>query len=249
MNHNDAKDRLYSLWADTAKAFASPKRLELLDLLSQGERSVEALARESRSAINNTSAHLAVLKSARLVETRKVAQFVLYRLADDGVVGLLHGLQAVTRHHNFEVDHLVRAHFEGRDALEAVDAAELHRRLSAGEVTVVDVRPALEYEAGHIAGALSVPLNDFDAHVRHLPGNRAIVAYCRGPYCVMAAEAVERFRGLGYDAQRFAGGVPHWRMAGLPVAAGAGNGDGGGARGSGATSVRAAKPRRRRGRS
>ena len=221
MDHRAVKDRLYAAWAETAKAFASPKRVELLDLLAQGERTVEALAREAGLTINNTSAHLGVLKAARLVETRKEAQFVFHRLADDAVVALLRGVQTVARQRLHEVDHLARTYLDGRDPLEPVDAAELRRRLKAGEVTIIDVRPALEYEAGHIAGALSVPLEHLDARLPDVPKDRPVVAYCRGPYCVYAIEAVERLRQRGYDARRLADGVPDWRRAGHPVAVGA----------------------------
>jgi len=220
MNHRTVKDRLYAAWADTAKALASPKRVELLDLLAQGERTVESLAHETRLAINNTSSHLSVLKTARLVETRKVAQFVFYRLADDAVLTLLRDVQALARRRLHEVDHLARTYLDGRDPLEPVDARELRRRLKAGEVTVIDVRPALEYEAGHIAGALSVPLDTLDARAGDLPANRPVVAYCRGPYCVYAVEAIERLRARGIDARRLADGLPDWRLAGHPVAVG-----------------------------
>jgi rhodanese-related sulfurtransferase/DNA-binding transcriptional ArsR family regulator len=220
MDHRAVKDRLYDAWAQTAKAVASPKRVELLDLLAQGERTVEALARETGLTINNTSSHLGVLKTARLVETRKDAQFVFYRLADDAVVALLRGVQAVARRRLHEVDHLARTYLDGRDPLEPVDAPELRRRLRAGEVTVIDVRPALEYEAGHIPGALSVPLETLDKRAREIPTDRPVVAYCRGPYCVYAIEAVERLRQRGYDARRLADGMPDWRVAGQPVAAG-----------------------------
>lgn len=220
MDHRTVKDRLYAAWADTAKALASPKRVELLDLLAQGERTVEALAREAGLTVNNTSSHLTVLKGARLVETRKEAQFVFYRVADDAVIALLQHLQALTRRRLHEVDYLVRTYFEERDALEPVDRAELRRRLKSGEVTVIDVRPAVEYNAGHIAGALSVPLEKLHARMGDLPKDHPVVAYCRGPYCVMAVEAVERLRKRGYDARRFADGLPDWRLAGHPVAKG-----------------------------
>lgn len=220
MDHRSVKDRLYAAWADTAKALASPKRVELLDLLAQGERTVEALAREAGLTVNNTSSHLTVLKGARLVETRKEAQFVFYRVADDAVIALLLHLQALTRRRLHEVDHLVRTYFEERDALEPVDRAELRRRLKSGDVTVIDVRPAVEYDAGHIAGALSVPLEQLQARMGDLPKDQPVVAYCRGPYCVMAVEAVERLRKRGYDARRFADGLPDWRLAGHPVAKG-----------------------------
>ncbi len=214
------KDRLYAVWADTAKALASPKRVELLDLLAQGERTVEALAREAGLTVNNTSSHLSVLKGVRLVESRKEAQFAFYRVADDAVVASLRHLQALTRRRMHEVDHLVRTYFEERDALEPVDRAELRRRLRRGDVTVIDVRPAVEYDAVHIAGALSMPLERLHARMGDLPKDRPIVAYCRGPYCVMAVEAVERLRKRGYDARRFAEGLPDWRLAGYPVAEG-----------------------------
>jgi rhodanese-related sulfurtransferase/DNA-binding transcriptional ArsR family regulator len=220
MNHRQVKDRLYAAWADVAKALASPRRVELLDLLAQGERPVEALAVETGLTINDTSSHLSVLKAARLVETRKEAQFVYYRLADEAVVALLRAVQALARRRLHEVDHLARTYLDGRDPLEPVDAAELRRRLKAGQVTLLDVRPALEYAAGHIPGALSVPLETLDARLRRLPAGRPIVAYCRGPYCVLAVEAVERLRRRGRDARRYGGGIPDWRAAGHPVATG-----------------------------
>lgn len=220
MNSRLLKDRLYTAWADTAKALASPKRVELLDLLAQGERPVEALARETGLTINNTSSHLTVLKTARLVETRKEAQFVFYRLADDGVVALLRHVQAVARRRLHEVDHLARTYLDDRDPMEPVDAAELRRRLKAGEVTVIDVRPDLEYEAGHIPGALSVPLEALDVRAAEFPAGRPVVAYCRGPYCIYAVEAVERLRARGVDARRLVDGMPDWRLAGHPVATG-----------------------------
>lgn len=220
MHHRDVKDRLYGAWAETAKALASPKRVEILDLLAQGERAVEALARETGLTINNTSSHLTVLKAARLVDTRKAAQFVFYRLADDGVVGLLHAVQATARQRLHEVDHLARTYLEGRDSLEPVTAAELRRRMRCDDVIVIDVRPSLEYEAGHIRGALSVPLDQLETRAAQFPSDRSVVAYCRGPYCVYAVEAVERLRLRGHDARRFADGFPDWRIAGHPTATG-----------------------------
>jgi rhodanese-related sulfurtransferase len=220
MDHRQLKDRLYAAWADTAKAFASPRRIELLDLLAQGERTVEALAREAGLALNNTSSHLSVLKAARLVETRKEAQFVFYRLADDAVWALLRDVQALARRRQHEVDHLARTYVDGGDPLEPIDAAELRRRLKAGDVTLIDVRPALEFEAGHIAGAHSVPLDQLEKRLAELPSDRPVVAYCRGPYCVMAVQAVERLRRRGVDARRCVAGVSDWRAAGHPVAVG-----------------------------
>jgi DNA-binding transcriptional ArsR family regulator len=220
MNHRQLKDKLYAAWADTAKALASPRRVELLDLLAQAERTVEALAREAGMAINNTSSHLGVLRAAGLVETRKEAQFVFYRLADDSVAALLREVQALARRRRHEVDHLARTFIDGGDPVEPVDADELRRRLRAGEVTLIDVRPALEFEAGHIAGAISMPLATLDGRLSELRTDRPVVAYCRGPYCVMAVQAVERLRRRGFDARRCTAGVSDWRAAGYPVAVG-----------------------------
>lgn len=217
MRHRDVKDSLYATWAETAQALASPKRVELVDILAQSERTVEALAREAGLTVNNTSSHLKVLKAARLVETRKEAQFVFYRLADNAVVSLLDGIQQVARRRRHEVSELADAYLEGRDGLEPVGAPELLRRLKSGDVTLIDVRPALEYDAGHIEGARSVPLSELQNRIREIPKGRPVVAYCRGPYCVLAVEAVEQLRAKGYEAQRFADGLPMWRVAGLPV--------------------------------
>lgn len=220
MESRAVKDRLYAAWAETAKALGSPKRVELLDLLAQSERTVEALAREAGLTVNNTSSHLGVLKAARLVESRKEAQFVFYRLADDAVVALLRNVQALARRRLHEVDHLARTYLDGRDPLEPVDAVELRRRLKAGEVTVIDVRPTLEYEAGHIDGAISAPIERLHERLRDIPRDRPVVAYCRGPYCVFAVQAVERLRRHGYEARRLLDGLPDWRLAGHPVSAG-----------------------------
>lgn len=221
MRHRQVKDRLFAIWAHVARALASPKRVELLDLLAQGERTVEQLAREAGLTVTNTSSHLGVLKAARLVEARKAAQFVFHRLSDDSVVRLLREIQAVARARLHEVGHIASTHLDGRDAFPPLTAAELRRRLKVGDVTVIDVRPPLEYEAGHIEGALSVPIESLESRLVDLPTDRTVVAYCRGPYCVFAVEAVERLRMRGYDARRLADGLPDWRVAGRPVAVGA----------------------------
>ncbi|MHB2033866.1 MAG: ArsR/SmtB family transcription factor [Gemmatimonadaceae bacterium] len=215
------KDRLYDAWAAIAKALASPRRLELLDIVAQGERTVEALAREAGLTLNNTSAHLKVLKAARLVESRKTAQFVFYRLADDAVIPVLRGVQMLARRRLHEVDALARAYVDARDSLEPIDMAELRRRLRSGDVTLIDVRPEAEYEAGHIVGAKSVPLKELERRLSAIPKRRPVVAYCRGPYCVLSAGAVEKLRRRGYRAVRLADGLPDWKAAGLPVAVGA----------------------------
>jgi rhodanese-related sulfurtransferase len=220
MQHRRVKDSLYAAWAETAGALASPKRFELLDLLSQGERTVEALATEAGLSITNTSSHLKVLKGARLVDTRRKGRFIFYRLAGETVAALIRDLQQLVRQRNHEVDYLVRTWLDGRDPLEPIDSSELTRRLERGDVTLIDVRPALEYESAHIAGAISVPLPELESRLRTLPKTRLVVAYCRGPYCVFAVDAVERLRRKGYRARRFADGVTAWRHAGLPVGSG-----------------------------
>ena len=220
MESRAIKDRFYDAWATIAKALASGKRVELLDVLSQGERTVEALARETGLTVNNTSSHLKALRAARLVETRKEAQFVYYRLADDGVVRVFREIQTLARRRLQDVDQLARAYIDDRDTLEPISATELRRRLKAGDVTLVDVRPAVEYEAGHIAGAISVPLADFKRELATLPKRFLVVAYCRGPYCVLSVEAVEQLRRRGYRAIRLREGLPDWKAAGLPVKVG-----------------------------
>jgi rhodanese-related sulfurtransferase len=216
------KDRLYTAWADIAKALGSARRVELLDVLAQGERTVEALAKETGLTVNNTSSHLKVLKTVRLVETRREAQFVFYRLADDTVLHVMREIQALTRRRLHEVDQLARAHIDDRDSLEPVSAAELRRRLKAGDVTVIDVRPDVEFGAGHIAGAISIPLGGLERRLARVPRGRPVIAYCRGPYCVLAVEAVARLRKRGYQARRLAGGFPDWKVEGLPIQIGTG---------------------------
>lgn len=216
-DHRDLKDTLYQSWARLGKAIASPKRLELLDLLAQGEKSVELLAGEAALTITNASAHLNALHAARLVDRRKAAQFVHYRLADPAVVALLRQIQELGRRQFLEVQEVARTYLDDRDALEPVEAAELRRRLRRGDVTVLDVRPAHEYAAGHIPGAVSVPPGTLQRRLAGVPRNREIVAYCRGAYCVFAVEAVQALRRRGFKARRLRGGFPDWRAAGYPV--------------------------------
>ena len=220
MDGREAKDRLYEQFARTAKALASPKRIELLELLAQGERPVDALASSTGMGLTNTSAHLQVLRQARLVETRKEATRVYYRLADQGVAAFVGALRDLARARLAEVDRVVRDYFVARDALEPVSRAELVERAASGDVLVLDVRPAEEFAAGHIPGAVSVPLDELEAALSRLPRRARIVAYCRGPYCVLAPQAVQRLRAGGFDARRLEDGMPEWRLAGLPVAVG-----------------------------
>jgi rhodanese-related sulfurtransferase/DNA-binding transcriptional ArsR family regulator len=213
----DFKDALFAEFGRIAAAFASPKRIELIDLLAQGERNVETLAREGALTVANTSRHLQILKAAGLVAARKEGLQVFYRLADPLVLEGYHGLQTLARARLAEVDRLVRDYFRDVDGLEPVASAELLARARRRDVLVVDVRPPEEYAAGHIAGALSVPLAELERRLADLPATKRIVAYCRGPYCVLAAEAVRTLRRRGRTAVRLADGFPEWRDAGLPV--------------------------------
>jgi rhodanese-related sulfurtransferase/DNA-binding transcriptional ArsR family regulator len=215
-----AKDRLYEAFARTARAAASPKRIELLGLMAQGERPVEALAQAAGMGAKNTSAHLQVLARSGLVTGRGQGTRVFYRLAGDDVAAFVVAVRDLARSRLADVDHVVRDYFLARDALEPVSRAEAAERASRGQVVILDVRPAEEFAAGHIPGALSVPLAGLDDALARIPRGAEIVAYCRGPYCVLAPQAVERLRARGYRARRLAGGLPEWRLAGLPVAAG-----------------------------
>lgn len=212
------KDLLYHQFSRIGKALASPARLEILDLLSQGEKTVEQLAEQARLGIKNASAHLRTLREARLVEARKAPPYVLYRLADEGVLRMVRELQSLARQRLAELERITHLFFEAPGEMEPVGGGELLRRLEAGEVTLLDVRPAEEYRAGHIPGAVSIPVGELERRLAELPTDRPVVAYCRGPYCLFAAEAVERLRRHGFAARRMEDGVPEWRLAGLPVA-------------------------------
>lgn len=220
MEGREAKDRLYEQFARAAKAVASPKRIELLDLLAQGEHTVDALAQATGMGVTNTSAHLQVLRGARVVETRKDGTKVFYRLAGEEVVAFIVALRDLARSRLAEVDEVVRDYFMARDALEPVSRTELIERASEGRVIVLDVRPHEEFLAGHIPGALSVPLDQLEDALSRLPKRSRVVAYCRGPYCVLAPQAVEWLRARGFEARRLEDGMPEWRLAGLPVAVG-----------------------------
>jgi len=220
MHGRDFKDALFEQFARIAAAFASPKRIEIIDVLVQGERNVETLARETSLSVANTSRHLQILKTAHLVASRKEGLQVVYRLADPVVRGAYRALQALSEARLAEVDRLVRDYFTSVDGLEPVPREELLRRVRGRDVVVLDVRPPEEYAAGHIAGALSLPLAELRRRLADLPTSRKIVAYCRGPYCVLAAEAVRLLRQRGFDAVRLSDGYPEWRDAGLPIKGG-----------------------------
>ena len=212
------KQRIYQQFARIGKALAAPARLELIDLLAQGERPVDALARESGLALANASQHLQVLHAANLVATRRDGQRIHYRLAGPVVEALWLQLRAAAEAQLAELDAVARAYLTDRDALEPLDRAELVRRLEDGTVVLIDVRPAEEYAQGHLAGAVSVPLDQLAAWARRAPRRTQVVAYCRGPYCVYALQAVTALRRAGLRATRSEDGVPEWRAAGLPVA-------------------------------
>ncbi|MEO8681482.1 MAG: metalloregulator ArsR/SmtB family transcription factor [Vicinamibacterales bacterium] len=222
--HRRFKDRLYGQFARLGKALANPHRLELLDLLAQSERTVESLAKETGRSLASASQHLQALRRAGLVDGRKQGLFVHYRLADPGVADLCAAVRSIAERQFAELDRLVRDHFGDRSDPEPVDMAELLRRSRAHEVVILDARPAHEYAAGHLAGAVSMPIDDLQRRLRQLPKSRAYVAYCRGPYCVYADQAVALLRAKGRRARRLAVGYPEWRAAGFPVAIGGGSG-------------------------
>ena len=215
--HRRFKDAIYEQFARLGKAVSAPKRLELLDLLCQGPRTVDALAKQAAISVANASQHLQVLRAARLVDAEKKGLYVEYRLADDEVCQFFIALRGLAEARLAEVDQVARAYFDERGAMEAIEGDELLRRVKTGEVTVIDVRPPEEYRAGHIPGALSIPVGELTERLGELPKGREVVAYCRGPYCVMAVEAVELLRERGFEAHRMEQGVVDWRARGWRV--------------------------------
>lgn len=220
-SHRVFKDRLYGQFARIGKALGNPHRLELLELLAQGERSVDALATESGLTLANASQHLQALRQAGLIESRKDGLFVHYRLADPTVFELSRVLRTVSERRLAEIERLVREHFGDRSDPEPVPMRELLVRARKGDIVILDARPAHEFAAGHIAGALSFPAEELQARLRELPKTHAYVAYCRGPYCIYSDRAVELLRKHGRRAHRMVDGFPEWKAAGLPVEAGA----------------------------
>lgn len=221
MGDRAAKDALYAAFAEVAAALGSGRRAEIVDLLAQGERSVEEIATQIGQTVANTSHHLRALARAGLVGTRRDGTRIYYALAGERVQDLWAAVRAVAEEHAAGLERLARAYLGERDGVEAVDRATLLDRLRRDDVLLLDVRPAAEYAAGHIAGARSVPIADLDDLLDTLPADGDVVAYCRGPYCVYADEAVRRLRARGRIAARLRDGYPEWRRAGLPVAAGA----------------------------
>lgn len=211
------KDALFEQFALIGKALSSGRRLELLELLAQGERSVEELAEQAGLTPANASQHLQILRSARLVSMRKDGLYVRYRLADDRALKLWMAVRDFGQAELAEIQHVVRNYLCDRQELEAVTVEELRSRIDQGNLVLLDVRPDTEYRAGHIQGAVSIPVGDLEQRLKKLPKRKAIVAYCRGPYCVFADEAVRFLTAHGYRAQRLEAGFPEWKLLGLPV--------------------------------
>lgn len=211
------KTELYNQLARVGNALANGRRLELIDLLAQGERTVESLANETEQPIANVSQHLQVLRRSRLVESRRAGTYIFYRLANNEVVALWTAFRDTGESQISEVRELIRTFFEDRDRLQAVSPRELKKRLSDSGLVVLDVRPTSEYEAGHIAGARSIPIEELRSRLLEIPKNSEVVAYCRGPYCVFSDDAVRLLQSKGYKASRLEAGFPDWLLAGFPV--------------------------------
>lgn len=216
----DFKDRLYGEFARIGKALSSGPRLEILDLLAQGERTVESLATETALSVANASRHLQVLRQAQLVTARRDGTFVWYRLCGPEVTAVVLALRRTAEQHLAEIDRVVRDYLGDRDSLEPVTPDELMRRMTHGDIVVLDVRPTQEYTAGHIDGAVSLPVDQLQERLATLPQDKHYIAYCRGPYCVYADEAVDVLQSNGLRAQRLTEGYPEWRMAGRPISSG-----------------------------
>ncbi len=214
------KDAIYEQFARIGKAVSSPKRLELLDLLCQGEKTVETLSKETGLSVANTSQHLQTLRAAHLVKAEKEGLYVKYSLADEMVCEFFRSMRVLAEHRLAQVDMIKRRFLEGRQGMQPVDRNDLIKRVKDGAITVLDVRPTEEYRAGHIPGALSVPLEQLKDLLSKLPKDQEIVAYCRGPYCVLAVQAVEMLQKKGFKAIRLEEGIQDWRAMGLSISIG-----------------------------
>jgi ArsR family transcriptional regulator len=221
MSIRNPKLALFAQFASVAKSLGHPHRLELLEQLAQGERTVEILADRTGLSIANTSQHLQQMRRAGLVTNRRDGKFVFYQLADDSVLSLLAALRTIAERNLAEVERIVRSYFDDRDSLEAVSRDELLSRSRAGTVTIIDVRPEDEFALGHLPGAVNIPLRALERRLSELDPSKEIVAYCRGPYCVLSYEAVAALRKRGFTARRLEDGLPEWRAAGLTVVTGA----------------------------
>ena len=212
------KQTLLEQFAKVAKAVGHPHRFALLEHVAQGERTVEGLADRCGLSVANVSQHLQTMRRAGLLTTRREGKFVLYRLADDSVLDLMHAIHKVAERNTAEVEGVVRNYFNLRDDMEPVSRNELRKRMKDGLVTVLDVRPADEFALGHVPGAVNIPVGELKRRLAELPSGKEVVAYCRGPYCVMAFEAVALLREHGLKGRRLEDGMPEWRAANLPVA-------------------------------
>ena len=211
------KDELYAQFARIGKTLANPHRLELLDLLAQGERTVEELANEANLPIANASQHLQVLRAAQLVNVRRDGLYAYYRLSDERVFRVWQAIRDLGELQLADVNHLVRSFLQDRGPLQSIGADELLQRIEAGDVVILDVRPELEYRFGHIPEARSIPIDELEARLSELSREQEIIAYCRGPYCVFADEAVALLQKHGYRARRLVEGLPDWQALNLPV--------------------------------
>jgi len=222
MSTRSPKLALFAQFAAVARSLGHAHRLELLEQLAQGERSVEVLADRTGLSTANASQHLQHMRRAGMVANRREGKFVYYRLADDAVLELLAALRRIAERNVAEVERVVRSYFDERDSLEAVSREELVVRSRAGTVTILDVRPEDEFALGHLPGALNIPLRELEARLSEIDPGQEIVAYCRGPYCVLSYEAVAQLRARGFEVRRLEDGLPEWRAAGLPVVTGIG---------------------------
>lgn len=213
----DYKKSIFEQFARTGKAFSNAHRIELLEILAQGERTVEQLSQAAGLTVANTSQHLQLLRNAGLVTARKVGQYVHYNLSDDLVIDLLVALRKLSERHLAEVERLVNTYLTVKDDLEPMHMQELIESAGDGVVTVLDVRPEAEYEAGHIKGSVGIPLDQLEDRIDELKPGQEVVAYCRGPYCMLAYDAVAKLREKGFTARRLEEGFPEWRKAGMPV--------------------------------
>lgn len=216
-NKRSLKAELFEQFARVGRAVSAPLRLAILDVLAQSERTVEDIAREIGASVANASQHLRQLRSARLVASRRESLFIYYRLADDKVLQLWQMIREVGETRYAEIDEVVRTYLKERETMRSVDADELRRLIRTGDVVVLDVRPAVEFAAGHISGARSIPLSELAKRLRELPRRRQIVAYCRGPYCVLSDDAIMLLQKKKFRAARLTIGLPEWKLLGLPI--------------------------------
>jgi ArsR family transcriptional regulator len=221
VSRSNPKLALFTQFAAVAKSLAHPHRLEILEQLAQGERSVEVLAGRTGLSVANASQHLQQMRRAGVVAARRAGKFMFYALADDAVLDFMSALRRIAERNNAEVERVIRSYFNERDTMEPLSRDELLRKSRAGEVTVLDLRPPDEFALGHLPGAVNIPLRELETRMAEFDAGQEIVAYCRGPYCVLSYEAVAALRARGFKARRLEDGLPEWRAAGLPVVTGA----------------------------